>query len=58
MEKHVAQLIERIRATQVGGQIPRTGLVMNAKLKELIRQLEARHPTKVTARRKTVAASR
>ena len=58
MEKDVAQLIELIRATQVGGEIPKTGLVMNAKLKELIRQLDARRPTKVTARRKSDTASR
>lgn len=57
VESDVARLIERIRASQVAGEIPRSGLVMNAKLKELNRHLEAQRPTKVTLRRKTRTAN-
>lgn len=40
MKNRSAQLIAKIRATQEGGEIPKTGLVMNEKLRELIRHTE------------------
>ena len=50
MEKHLAEMIEQIRATQ-GGEIPKGGLIMNSKLKELIRRSEARLITRLPASR-------
>ena len=50
MEKHLAAMIEQVRATQ-GGEIPKGGLIMNSKLKELIRRSEARLMARLPASR-------
>ena len=50
MEKHLAVLIEQIRDTQ-GGEVPKGGLIMNSKLKELIRRSEARLMARLPASR-------
>ena len=50
MEKHLAAMVEQIRVTQ-GGEVPKGGLIMNSKLKELIRRSEARLMARLSASR-------
>ena len=50
MSQTLVEMVELIRATQ-SGEIPNGGLIMNSKLKELIRRSEARLMARLPASR-------